>query len=179
MEYVDYYKVMDVGRSASADEISKSYKKLARKYHPDLNKDAGAESKFKEINEAYEVLKDPDKRSKYDRFGSAWQQAQTTGGPPPGFEDIFGFGFGGPGGARVEFGGAPSGFRSRAARLRARISAWSVPTSSATPASTPSGRSVTSRSTRTGVPKVGASSWMPPESVSTRAAARRPTTRSK
>ena len=110
MDYKDYYQALGVAKKASQDEIQKAYRKLARKLHPDVNKTAGAEDRFKEINEAYEVLKDAKKRSEYDRFGSAWQQAQTTGGAPPGFEDIFGSG--GPGGARVEFSGAPSGFSS-------------------------------------------------------------------
>jgi curved DNA-binding protein len=109
LNYHDYYKTLGVGKKASQDEIQKSYRKLARKYHPDINKDPDTEGKFKEINEAYEVLKDPEKRQKYDQFGSAWKQAQRTGAPPPGFEDIFSqFGFGGPGGqgrsVRFDFG---------------------------------------------------------------------------
>lgn len=99
MNYHDYYKTLGVAKKAPQEEIQKSYRKLARKYHPDINKDPETETKFKEINEAYEVLKDPEKRQKYDQFGSAWKQAQRTGAPPPGFEDIFSqFGFGGAGG---------------------------------------------------------------------------------
>lgn len=94
MHYKDYYAVLGVAREASREEIQKAYRKLARKYHPDVNKETGAEAKFKEIAEAYEVLKDPDKRAKYDRYGSAWKAAQQRGGaPPPGFEE-FSFDFG-------------------------------------------------------------------------------------
>ena len=118
MDYKDYYATLGVAKKASADEIQKAYRKLARKYHPDINKTGEAEVRFKEINEAYEVLKDPDKRARYDQFGSAWKQAQRTGAPPPGFEDVFSrFGFGGPGGfgggaQRVEFDLGGDGFSS-------------------------------------------------------------------
>ncbi len=99
MEYQDYYQTLGIGKSAAADDIQKAYRKLARKFHPDINKEPEAEDRFKEINEAYQVLSDPEKRSKYDQFGSAWNRAQSTGTPPPGFEDIFSaFGFGGSGG---------------------------------------------------------------------------------
>lgn len=77
MEFIDYYKVLDVNRNASTEEIKKQYRKLARKYHPDLNpNNAHAEQKFKQVNEANEVLSDPDKRKKYDEYGKDWQHAE-------------------------------------------------------------------------------------------------------
>jgi curved DNA-binding protein len=96
----DFYEVLGVGRDASADDIRRAYRKLARKFHPDVNKDSGAEERFKEVSEAYDVLSDPDKRAKYDRFGAAWRQAGD--GPPPGGPN--GFDPGGFGDVRVEFG---------------------------------------------------------------------------
>ncbi|MFC3908383.1 DnaJ C-terminal domain-containing protein [Legionella dresdenensis] len=74
MEYKDYYKIMGLERNASQDDIKRTYRKLARKYHPDVSKEADAENKFKELGEAYEVLRDPEKRAKYDQFGQYWQQ---------------------------------------------------------------------------------------------------------
>ncbi len=115
MDYIDYYKALGVDRKATSDEIGKAYKRLARKYHPDLNKDSGAEDRFKEINEAYEVLKDDDKRARYDALGAHWKNgASFDGGFPGGGFPGGGFsGFGnaqGPGGARYEFrGGRPGG----------------------------------------------------------------------
>jgi len=76
----DYYEVLGLGKNATKGEIKKAYRKLARKYHPDVNKDAGAENKFKEISESYEVLADDAKKAKYDRFGHAGAQAGFTGG---------------------------------------------------------------------------------------------------
>jgi len=80
MEYKDYYKSLGIGQNASQDDIKKAFRKLARKYHPDVNKDKNAEEKFKEINEANTVLSDPDKRQKYDQFGTHWQQYERAGG---------------------------------------------------------------------------------------------------
>jgi curved DNA-binding protein len=104
LEYKDYYATLGVKKDASQDEIQKAYRKLARKYHPDVNKDAGAEARFKDIGEAYEVLKDTEKRQKYDQFGSAWNTARQTGAPPPGWEGVR-FDFGGPGGGGFGFEG--------------------------------------------------------------------------
>ena len=86
VKFQDYYKIIGVGRDASADEIKRAYRKLARKYHPDVNKDKGAEEKFKQINEAHEVLKDPEKRKLYDQLGPDWQAGQDFK-PPPGWEN--------------------------------------------------------------------------------------------
>ncbi|MFN3705432.1 MAG: DnaJ C-terminal domain-containing protein [Thermoflexales bacterium] len=83
MEYKDYYQILGVSRDADAETIKKAYRKLARQYHPDANKnDKRAEEKFKEINEAYEVLSDPEKRRLYDRMGKSYQQYQRAGGDP-------------------------------------------------------------------------------------------------
>lgn len=146
MEYKDYYATLGVSREASADDIQKAYRKLARKYHPDVNRDPGAEQRFKEINESYEVLKDSEKRSTYDRFGKNWKSYQKGGAPPPGFEG-FSFDFGGDGangfssffdmlfnqgqagpggqsrgGFHGGFGGGAAGFRGRDQEVRIVLS---------------------------------------------------------
>ena len=106
MEYKDYYEILGVKRDASDSEIKSAYRKLARKYHPDVNKTKEAETKFKDINEAYEVLSDKAKRQRYDSLGANWQGGQSYT-PPPGFEN---FGFGGNGGTyEFNFGGQNMG----------------------------------------------------------------------
>lgn len=84
MEYKDYYDVLGVDRKATADQIKQSYRRLARKYHPDVSKEPKAEEKFKSLQEAYEVLKDPEKRRAYDELGSHWKEGQDFR-PPPGW----------------------------------------------------------------------------------------------
>lgn len=102
MEYKDYYRTLGISKSADEKEIRRAYRKLAQQFHPDKNPgDKGAEEKFKEINEAYEVLKDPVKRSRYDQFGSSYQQWERMGGQPGGF-DWSQWTSGGP---RVEYSG--------------------------------------------------------------------------
>lgn len=133
MEYKDYYKILGVARNATQDEIKRAYRKLARKYHPDVSKEADAEAKFKEVGEAYEVLKDPEKRAAYDQLGADWKAGQEFR-PPPGwdagfefsgggftggdasafsdfFETLFGRGYGGMHGGHA---GGRSGFRAQA-----------------------------------------------------------------
>jgi len=87
MDYQDYYRVLGVGKDASEGEIKRAYRKLARKHHPDVNPgDEAAEEQFKRINEAYQVLSDPEKRAKYDRFGAQWEQYERAGGRPQDFD---------------------------------------------------------------------------------------------
>jgi curved DNA-binding protein len=97
MRFKDYYEVMGVARGATQDEIKRAYRKLARKFHPDVSKEKNAEDRFKELQEAYEVLKDPEKRAAYDQLGANWRQGQEFRPPPDwgkGFE--FSAGAGGP-----------------------------------------------------------------------------------
>ncbi len=82
MEYKDYYNILGIAKEATQDEVKKAFRKLARKFHPDLNKEDGAEEKFKEIGEAHEVLKDPEKRAAYDQLGTNYQPGQDFRPPP-------------------------------------------------------------------------------------------------
>lgn len=101
MQYKDYYEILGVKREASGAEIKSAYRKLARKFHPDVNKTKEAEQKFKDLNEAYEVLSDKEKRQRYDSLGANWQQGANFT-PPPGFEH---FNFNQDGGAQsFDFG---------------------------------------------------------------------------
>lgn len=99
--YKDYYEILGVSKTATEQEIKSAYRKLAKKYHPDVNKTPGAERKYKDVNEAYEVLHDPEKRQKYDALGPNWEAAQQFGGQGGGFQGFGGF----PGGGvHMEFG---------------------------------------------------------------------------
>lgn len=146
MKFRDYYEVLGVERSASQEEIQKAFRKQARKYHPDINKTKEAEDRFKEVNEANEVLSDPEKRKRYDALGANWKQGQDFQPPPgwdadggsfqfrhaggdmggmEGFSDFFSAIFGGGGGASpfgadAGFGGAFGGAGSRRGRGSAR-----------------------------------------------------------
>ncbi len=129
MKYKDYYDILGIGRDAKADEIKRAYRRLARKYHPDVSKEADAEARFKEVREAYTVLKDPEKRKAYDQFGRDWKAGQNFE-PPPDWARDFHFssgGFADAGGFsdffETLFGGARAGagqFRQHGAQFRAK-----------------------------------------------------------
>ena len=142
VEYKDYYKILGVGREASKDEIAKAFKKLARKYHPDLNPgNKESEEKFKEINEAYEVLKDEQKRKMYDQLGPNWQQGQQFGGNPFGGGNPYG------GGTRFTFNGQEFGGQGFDG---SGFSDFSKPCSAAVRAGAPAARSAAIRPVRSG-----------------------------
>jgi len=94
MQFKDYYQILGVGRDAAQDDIKRAYRKLARRYHPDVSSEPDAEARFKELGEAYEVLRDPEKRAAYDQFGQDWKAGQDFR-PPPDWDA--GFEFHGPG----------------------------------------------------------------------------------
>jgi curved DNA-binding protein len=94
MQFKDYYEIMGLARDATQDEIKRAYRKLARKYHPDVSKEADSEERFKELGEAYEVLKDPEKRAAYDELGENWKSGQDFR-PPPDWDQGFEFHGGG------------------------------------------------------------------------------------
>ena len=134
MEYRDYYKVLGVERSASADDIKAAYRKLARKHHPDINREPGAESRFKEVSEAYEVLKDPEKRAAYDQLGRGPRPGEPFRPPPgwdagfehqgaqePGYSDFFETLFGRGRRAGAAAGGGERTFRAQGGDHHARI----------------------------------------------------------
>jgi len=143
VKFQDYYSTLGVERTASQEEIRKAYRKLARKYHPDINKEPDAEENFKRVTEAYEVLEDPEKRKKYDTLGAGWREGQDFT-PPPGWEGgPFGFrqrsgraadfergGFRGAGGFsdffEALFGGRFGGFAAEAGTAGAETNGWSA-----------------------------------------------------
>ena len=111
VKYQDYYETLEVPRDATQEQIQAAYRKLARTYHPDINKSSDAEEKFKRIGEAYEVLRDPEKRKRYDALGDNWQAGQDFT-PPPGWE-FFNFGTGGRQGTRSRTGTGGNGYSFR------------------------------------------------------------------
>lgn len=131
MDFKDYYAIMGVSRDATQDDIKRAYRKLARKFHPDVSRESGAEDKFKALGEAYEVLRDPEKRAAYDQLGSGWREGQDFR-PPPGWDAGFEFSGGGftssaPGGFSEFFetlfgglGGARAGGFEAGSSLRGR-----------------------------------------------------------
>jgi curved DNA-binding protein len=136
--FQDYYEALGVSRDASTEDIRAAYRKLARQYHPDVNKEPGAEDRFKAISEAYEVLRDPEKRERYDRLGANWKSGQDVSGDtgfdgyrsePGGFQDVrFDFGGGDFGGADFSdfFEGMFGGARRRGGRRSAGFNGFAT-----------------------------------------------------
>ena len=139
MQFKDYYQILGVPREATADEIKKAFRKLARKYHPDVSKEPQAELRMREVNEAYAVLSDVEKRAAYDQLGQGYQPGQpfqpppdwdagfefsTHGAPPRGaadFSDFFAEMFGGMGGARGGFRASDKAFRAQGEDHHAKV----------------------------------------------------------
>jgi len=139
MKFKDYYTIMGVARDATQDEIKRAYRKLARKFHPDVSKEKDAEAKFKEVGEAYEVLKDTEKRAAYDQLGANWKQGQDfrpppdwntgfefegssfTGGDSAEFSDFFESLFGRGGFRSGRTGGGGGGFHAHGQDRHARV----------------------------------------------------------
>jgi curved DNA-binding protein len=133
LKFRDYYEVMGIPRTASDDDIKRAYRRLARKYHPDVSKEPDAEERFKEVGEAYEVLKDSEKRAAYDQLGSRWKEGQEFRPPPDweyrsegspdggAFSDFFEELFRGAGARGAGAGGRRSSFRSKGADRQAEI----------------------------------------------------------
>ncbi len=111
MEFKDYYTTLGLSRTATDEEIKRAYRKLARKYHPDVSKEKNAEERFKEVQEAYEVLKDPKKRGAYDQLGSQWKSGQDFR-PPPDWQGFSGFDGAGFSNEGAGFGGFSDFFES-------------------------------------------------------------------
>ncbi len=122
MKFQDYYETLGVARTATQDEIKQSYRKLARKYHPDVSKEAGAEERFKQVGEAFAVLKDPEKRAAYDQMGSQWKSGQDFT-PPPDWNSGFEFNDGNHGGDQSEFFESLFGRQARGGQRQQRRSA--------------------------------------------------------
>ncbi len=114
MKFKDYYEIFGIERTATQDEIKRAYRKLARKYHPDVSKESDAEARFKEVGEAYEVLKDPEKRAAYDQMGSKWKGGQDFE-PPPNWDQGFEYSGRNGGDDHSDFFEALFGRRARAA----------------------------------------------------------------
>jgi len=128
MDYKDYYKILGVDKKATKAEIKKAYKRMARKYHPDVSKVANAEEKFKEVNEAYEVLKSDENRASYDQLGGNWKQGQQGGhggfgGGGADFSDFFDSVFGGAGGqgGHAGFGGRQQSMQRKGQNIKQTI----------------------------------------------------------
>jgi len=126
MEYKDYYQILGISKQASQDDIKKAYRKQARKYHPDVSQENQAEERFKEAGEAYEVLKDPEKRTAYDQLGSSWKTGEQGFQPPPNWDEGFEFHGGNASGGSGSFSdffeslfGGGAGFQSHTGSNRA------------------------------------------------------------